>query len=52
MTCRSIQQVFCGAHHTPGLCALVTNLVAFQIDVCDGLVDFNCLGKGLEAATD
>ena len=51
MTCRSIQR-FSGAHHTPGLGALGTNLVAFQIDVRDGLVDFKCLGQGLEAATD
>ena len=51
MTCRSTQR-FCVAHHTPGLGALVANLVRSQIDVRDGLVDFKCLGKGLEAATD
>ena len=51
MTCRSIQR-FCGAHHTPGLGALVANLVFIQIDVRDALVDFKCLGQGLEAATD
>ena len=50
MTCRSIQR-FCGAHHTPGLGALVTNLVVPQNDVRDGLVDFKSLGQGLEAAT-
>ena len=50
MTCRSIQR-FCGAHHTPGLGALGTNLVLSQIDVRDGLVDFKCLSQGLEAAT-
>ena len=49
MTC-SIQR-FSGAHHTPGLGALGTNLVLSQIDVRDGLVDFKCLGQGLEAAT-
>ena len=51
MTCRSIQR-FCGAHHTPGLGALGTNLVVPQIDESDALVDFKCLGQGLEAATD
>ena len=51
MTCRSIQR-FCGASHTPGLGALVANLAQMQIDVSDGLVDFKCLGQGLEAATD
>ena len=51
MTCRSIQR-FCGAHHTPGLGALVTNLVPSQIDVRDGLVEFKCLGQGLETETD
>ena len=51
MRCRSIQQ-FCGAHHTPGLDALVTNLVPWQSDVRDGPVYLQCLGQGLEAATD
>ena len=51
MTCRSIQR-FCGARHTPGLGALSANLTRMQIDVSDGLVDFKCLGQGLEAATD
>ena len=49
MTCRSIQR-FCGAHHTPGLGALRTNAIACHIDVSDALVDFKCLGQGLEAA--
>ena len=47
-----IAAAFSGAHHTPGLGALVANLVVRQIDVRDGLVDFKCLGQGLEAATD
>ena len=47
-----IAAAFCGARHTPGLGALGTNLVPSQIDVRDGLVDFKCLGQGLEAATD
>ena len=51
MTCRSIQR-FCGAHHTPGLHTLVANLVVVQIDARDALVDFKCLGQGLEAGTD
>ena len=51
MTCRSIQR-FCGAHHTPGLGTLGANLVVFQIDVRDGPVYLQCLGQGLEAATD
>ena len=46
-----IAAAFCGARHTPGLGALGTNLVPSQIDVRDGLVDFKCLGQGLEAAT-
>ena len=46
-----IAAAFCGARHTPGLGALGTNLVLSQIDVRDGLVDFKCLGQGLEAAT-
>ena len=51
MRCRSIQR-FCGAHHTPGLGPLGTNLVLVQNYVRDSLVDFKCLGQGLEAATD
>ena len=51
MTCRSIQR-FCVAHHTPGLGPLGANLVAVQIDFCDGRVYLQCLGQGLEAATD
>ena len=51
MTCCSIQR-FCGAHHTPGLGALVANLVLVQSDVRDGRVYLQCLGQGLEAATD
>ena len=43
MTCRSIQR-FCRAHHTPGLGALVANLVVGQIDVCDWRVYLQCLG--------
>ena len=52
MTCRSIQRVFCAAHHTPGLGALGANLVSFQIHGRDGLVDLQHVGQGLEAATD
>ena len=51
MTCRSIQR-FCGAHHTPGLGALVANPVVFEIDVLDGRVCLQRLGQVLEAATD
>ena len=47
-----IAAAFSGAGHTPGLGALVANLVVVQIDVRDALVDFKCLGQGLEAATD
>ena len=32
---------------TPALGALVANLVAYQINVRDELVDFKCLGQGL-----
>ena len=39
-------------HHTPGLGALVANLVLVQSDVRDGRVYLQCLGQGLEAATD
>ena len=52
MTCRSIQRAFSGTHPTPGLGALGANLVVIQIDVCDGLVNLEPLGQGLEAATD
>ena len=38
--------------HTPGLGALGTNPVASQLDVRDGRVYLQCLGQGLEAATD
>ena len=52
MTCRSIQRVFCGAHPTPGLGPFVANLVVKQIYVCDGRINLQRLGQGLEAATD
>ena len=51
MTCRSIQR-FCGAHHTPGLGALVADLVVCQINLRDGRVYLQCLCQALEAATD
>ena len=51
MTCRSIQR-FYGAHHTPGLGPLGANLAMSQIDVRDGRIYLQCLGQGLEAATD
>ena len=38
--------------HTPGLGALVANVVVFPVDVHDGRVYLQCLGQGLEAATD
>ena len=50
MTCRSIQR-FSGAHQTPGLGALGTNLVPSQIDVRDGRVCLQRLGQGLETET-
>ena len=43
---------FNGDNRTPGLGTLVANLVSIQTDVRDALVDFKCLGQGLEAATD
>ena len=43
---------FNGDNRTPGLGTLVAHVVVLQIDVRDGLVDFKCLGQGLEAATD
>ena len=49
MTCRSIQR---SPSHTPGLCPLGTNVVQWQINVRDGRVCLQCLGQGLEAATD
>ena len=52
MTCHNIQRVFCGAHPTPGLGTLSTNVVARQLDVRDGLVCLQRLSQGLEAATD
>ena len=47
-TCRCIQR----RHRTPGLGTLGTNVVVYPVDVHDGLVDLQCLGQGLEAATD
>ena len=38
--------------HTPGLGALAANLVVVQTDARDALVDFKCLGQGLETETD
>ena len=38
--------------HTPGLDPLVANLVISQIDARDGRIYLQCLGQGLEAATD
>ena len=52
MTCRSIQRVFSGAFPTPGLGALSANQVAYQIYAHDGCIELQCLGQGLEAATD
>ena len=43
---------FNGDNRTPGLGTLGTNVVVFPVDVHDGLVDLQCLGQGLEAATD
>jgi hypothetical protein len=37
--------------HTPGLVTLSANLVVLRSDVRHGLVDLQCLGQGLEAAT-
>ena len=51
-TCHSIQQVFCGAHHTPGLGTLSANVVPSQSDGRDGCIDLQRLRQGLEAATD
>ena len=51
MTCRSIQRGFCGARPTRGLGALGANVVLFQRDLCDGRIDLQRLGQGLEAAT-
>jgi hypothetical protein len=45
-------RVFSSAHNTPGLGALGANLFAAQNDFCDGRVYLQCLGQGLEAATD
>ena len=52
MTCRSIQREFWRDHSTPGLDAIVTNVVTSQIDGRDGRIDLQRLGQGLEAATD
>ena len=43
---------FSEARHTPGLAALGANLVAIQMDMCDGRIFLQRLGQGLEAATD
>ena len=51
MTCLSIRD-YSAEPTTPGLGALVANLVHIQIDVCDGRVYLQRLGQGLEAATD
>ena len=45
-------KAFNRAHHTPGLGALVANVGRSQIDVRNGRVCLQCLGQGLEAATD
>jgi len=37
---------------TQGLGTLGANVVVIQNEVRDALVDFKCLGQGLEAATD
>ena len=52
MICRGIQRVFCGAHPTQGLGALVTNVGRSQINGRDGRIDLQSLGQRLEAATD
>ena len=43
MTCLSIRD-YSAEPTTPGLGALVANLVHIQIDVCDGCVYLQCLG--------
>ena len=43
---------FSRAHHRPGLGPLVAHLVAWQTNLRDGPVYLQCLGQGLEAATD
>ena len=43
---------FSRAHPTSGLGTLGANLVGKQVNVCDGLVNLQRLGQGLEAATD
>ena len=52
MTCRSIQRVFCGAQHTPGLGTLSANDVPSPLNARDGRIDLQRLGQSLEAATD
>ena len=52
MTCRSIQRLSCGAHPTPGLGTLVTNVGPWQINGRDGRIYLQRLGQSLEAATD
>ena len=39
-----IAAAFSGAHHTPGLGALVANLVVCETDFCDGRVCLQRLG--------
>ena len=48
-TCGSIQR---SPSHTPGLCALGTNVVGKQTDVRDGGVYLQRLGQGLETETE
>ena len=43
-----IAAAFSGAHHTPGLGALVANVVASQMDVRDGRLYLQRLGQGLD----
>ena len=43
---------FSGAHQSPGLGALVANLVPYQIDVRDGHICLQRLGQGLETERD
>ena len=51
-TCHSTQRVFCGAHHTRGLGTLGADVVPMPNNFCDGRIDLQSLGQGLEAATD
>lgn len=34
--------------YTPGLCTCVTYVIVLQVDVCNGCIDLQCLGHGLE----